>query len=332
MDNFVSPSHLNRAVGKANDSKVHAGAAGGERPQESYFREHNKYQPGDFPTAERIVDFAVNILKEFQLMERFFYRIPAWNGEFRNIGSGWEEYQNLVRFATFIEESRSFDAITLYDPSRNIRVLLPIGGGPSFYRLGNAADWVPLYNVDRMQPNFTQANLTLLQQDCQNARDKLDKTIARLAQSIIVPTAALNDMRMKVRRIFHINMVDPDPADVPSEALQFANLLAEFKKLRSSGFGQDPPFVFEPNHTGSFQAWVDGVDDPKVHISPNYFYMDRDTLVFVLIHERAHTVLRLPGHPGGIPGVPSDGVPLMTRDEAIKNVYCYEGLTAALQN
>jgi LGFP repeat len=111
---------------------------------------------------------------------------------------------------------------------------------------------------------------------------------------------------------------------------RYANLVADYTKLRDPGFLQDPPFVFEPDHTGSNQAWVVGIDNPTIHISPDYFYLDRDQLVPTLIHERAHTVLRLPRPPGGIPGVPADGVASMTRDEAIRNAYCYEGLVAAL--
>jgi hypothetical protein len=262
-------------------------------------------------------------------MERYFYRIPQWNGEFRHISTGWEEYQNLIRFAGFVEESRAFDSITLFDAGRDLRVLLPLGGGQSFYRIGSAG-WIPLYMVDRMQPNFTPANLTLLAQDCQTARTRLNTTISRMSESIIVPTAALAEMHAAVLRIFHINLVNPNPGDVPAEAFAFANLLGNFKTLRSAGFDHDPTFVFEPNYTGSNQAWVVGVDAPEVHISPNYFYMDRDQLMLTLIHERAHTVLRLPGHPGGILAVPSQGSQTMTPDEAIQNAYCYEGLVAAL--
>jgi hypothetical protein len=262
-------------------------------------------------------------------MERYFYKIPQWNGEFRNIGSGWEEYQNLVRKFRFIEEGRAFDGIILFDSSRDIRVLLPIGSLQSYFRVGSA-DWNSLYLVDRMEPNFTQANLTLLAQDCQTARARLDTTISRLSESVIVPTPALTQMRAAVLRVFHINLVNPNPGDVPAEAFAFGELLENYKKLRSPGFDQDPSFVFEPHYTGSNQAWVEGIDNPAVHISPNYFYMDRDQLPLTLIHERAHTVLRLPGHPGGIPAVPSAGVPTMTRDEAMRNVYCYEGLVAAL--
>ena len=33
-------------------------------------------------------------------MERYMYRVPAWNGEFRHVAGGWEEYQNLVKVFT----------------------------------------------------------------------------------------------------------------------------------------------------------------------------------------------------------------------------------------
>lgn len=48
-------------------------------------------------------------------------------------------------------------------------------------------------------------------------------------------------------------------------------------------------------------------------------------------HERAHTVLQLQGHLGGAPGIPADGDPSMTRDEAMANADCQEGLVAALR-
>ena len=74
-------------------------------------------------------------------VERYMYRAPDWNREFRHVATGWEEYQNLARKFTFIEESRTFDSITLLDSTRNIRVLLPIGRGQVFFRLGPATTW-----------------------------------------------------------------------------------------------------------------------------------------------------------------------------------------------
>lgn len=268
-------------------------------------------------------------------MERYFYRIPAWHGEFRAITApNWEEYQNGVRVFTFIEESRNFDSITLLDQSRQIRVLLPIGGGQSFFRIGNTPSWTPLYNVDRIERTFTQQQQNILKTDSQGARDRLDRVLSRLTESIIMPTPQLEDMRRKVRNIFHINLIDPDPADVPEEAFRFAELVANFKTLRTSGFDLDPTFLFEPDYTGPLVAWVVGVDDPTIHVAPSHFYMDRENLIITLIHERTHTVLRLPGHPGGftIPNNPADGDPNMSRDDAIRNAYCYEWLTAALQH
>jgi hypothetical protein len=267
-------------------------------------------------------------------MERYTYRAPAWNGEFRHVATGWEEYQNLVRMFTFTEESRAFDSITLLDGTRNIRVLLPIGGGQVFFRQGNATTWTPLANttVDRIEPTFTPAQRAVLQQDCQQARQRLNRAITRLTEAAITPTAAVADMRQKVRNIFHIDM-DAAPPDIFTEAFHFTALVANFQTLRTTGFDQDPPFVLEPDFTGTNVAWVVGIDDPVVHISPNHFYMDRENLILTLVHERAHTVLRLNGHPGGIHVIanPADGVPTMTRDDALQNAYCYEWLTAALQ-
>jgi len=174
-------------------------------------------------------------------MERYFYRIPAWNGEFRKPGATWEEYQNQVRQFSFIEESRSPGWITLLDSSRGIRVLLPISGGQSFFRQGNDGGWNQLYNVDRIESRFTPAQLNILTQDCQTARDRLDRALSRIAERVIMPTPRLQDMQLKVRNIFHINLINPNPADLPTEAFFFANLLSDFKTLRSVGFDQDPP-------------------------------------------------------------------------------------------
>lgn len=262
------------------------------------------------------------------------YRAPMHNGEFRNVTTGWEEYQNLVRAFTFTEESRAADFITLFDRSRDIRVRLPVAGGQVFFRLGAMPTWTPLADtsVDRIERTFTSAQQTILHQDCEQARQRLDRALVRLAETAIMPTATVTDMRRKVRNVFHIDM-DAAPPDILTEALHFGSLVANFQTLRSSGFNQDPPFLFEPDYTGSLQAWVIGIDDPKVHISPNHFYMDRENLILTLIHERAHTVLRLNGHPGGVHVIndPADGVPTMTRDDAMLNAYCYEWLTAALQ-
>lgn len=268
-------------------------------------------------------------------MERYMYRAPDWNGEFRQVANGWEEYQNLVRRFTFTEESRAADWITLFDSSRGIRVRLPIAGGQVFFRLGAAATWTPLINtsVDRIGRTFTDRQRAVLRQDCERARQMLNRVNRRLDEEIIMPTPVVADTHRKVRNVFHIDL-DAALPDIPAETIIFGGtLVPNFRKLRSTGFDVDPPFVFEPDYTGSLVAWVVGIDNPNVHISPNHFYMDREGLILTLVHERAHTVLRLNGHPGGIQIInnPADGVPSMTRDDALKNAYCYEWLTAALQ-
>ncbi len=126
-------------------------------------------------------------------------------------------------------------------------------------------------------------------------------------------------MRRKVRNIFHIDM-DATLPEILTETIHFETLVINFRVLRSTGFTHDPPFVFEPDYTGTLVAWVVGIDDPRVHISPNHFYMDRESLILTLVNERAHTVLKLNGHPGGIHVVnnPANGVPTMGRDDALK--------------
>jgi hypothetical protein len=47
-------------------------------------------------------------------VERYMYRAPDGNGEFRRVATEWEEYQNLVRKFAFLAESRAFDSITLF--------------------------------------------------------------------------------------------------------------------------------------------------------------------------------------------------------------------------
>ena len=77
-------------------------------------------------------------------MERYMYRAPGWNGEFRRVANGWEEYQNMVRAFTFSEEARAADSITLFDATRDLRVRLPTAGGQVLVLLAGATVWRPL--------------------------------------------------------------------------------------------------------------------------------------------------------------------------------------------
>jgi hypothetical protein len=44
------------------------------------------------------------------------------------------------------------------------------------------------------------------------------------------------------------------------KAFHFATLVGNFQTLRSTGFDHDPPFVLEPDFTGTNVAWVVGID------------------------------------------------------------------------
>ena len=192
-------------------------------------------------------------------------------------------------------------SITLFDSTRNIRVRLPIDGGQVFFRQGAVTTWTRLVNtsVDRIERTFSDKQRATLRQDREQARQMLNRVNRRLDEAVIMPTSVVDDMRRKVRNIFHINL-DATLPDVLTESIHFGGtLVPNFRALRSAGFNNDPPFVFEPDYIGTLVAWVVGIDNPNVHISPNHFYMDREGLILTLVHERAHTVLRLNGHPGG---------------------------------
>lgn len=264
------------------------------------------------------------------MLERYMYRVPDRNGEFRRVGTAWQEFQNLVLTFNFVEESRTAATITLHDASRGIRVLLPVAGGTAFFRRDGDPSLNPLFNVDRIERTFTAAQRATLANDSAQARTMLDRVLTRMTEAVIVPTPSLLAMRQAVTNIFHIDLMNQFPG--PVEAFQFTSLVANFRTLRTTGFNADPTFVFEPDDTRTNVAFVNGVDDPTVHIAPHHFYMDREGVIVTLIHERAHTVLRLNGHPGGIHVLPDPalGVAGMTHDEAMHNAFCYEWLTLAM--
>lgn len=269
-------------------------------------------------------------------MERYFFRNgPDWVGEFRSVSAtNWEEFKNEVRFASFVMTTRTADWITLHDASRNMFVSLPTTSGTSHWQFGGEATWRVLYQVERIERQFTAAQKATLNGDIAQARAMLDRAISRVVETAIFPTASVQQMRIFVRNIFKINVIDPgNPID---QGFQFANLAANLKLLRDNGFANGfPATVFEPDSTQLFAAWVVGTNDPTVHVHPKYFFLDTsDNRAITLVHERAHTVLQINGHPpdtGFIPINPGDGDPQMSAADAIRNAYCYEWLVAALK-
>lgn len=271
-------------------------------------------------------------------MERYYFRNgPDWVGEFRSSTPGaWEEFRNEVVWAHFVETSRTAAQIGLFDATRSLEVSLPTASGTSCWRVTGTPQWTQLYQVDQIGRTFTPAQVALVDADVAQARTMLDRAITRILQVAVFPDAQLLAMRRAARNIFKINVIDPPPEDALTQGFAFTNLAANMKQLRDQGFDAGfPTRVFEPDSTSLNAAWVIGTTDPVVHIHPKYFYLDsQGNRSLTLIHERAHTVLRLNGHPPGngfIPVNPADGDPAMTADDAIHNPYCYEWLVQALQ-
>lgn len=180
----------------------------------------------------------------------------------------------------------------------------------------------------------TQQSNTI-REDLKRAKHMLDVVLKRLGTSSILSSSVDLDTKQKVKRIFHINMLASDYADMPGESFKYTDLLAKYKQLRDS---LDKQFPIRCESAGLYAAWVSpDTTDETVHFTPLHFQQTvADERAVTVIHERAHTVLKLPGnpHPGTaaimINTAPDDENDL-TYDNAIRNAYCYEWLTHALQ-
>jgi hypothetical protein len=140
-------------------------------------------------------------------------------------------------------------------------------------------------------------------------------------------------MKQKVRNVFNIDLVSPINADTPTQAFRFAALVEAYRTLRTS-LDQPIPKVCEGDILlGAFVST--DCNDPTIHFTELHWTLSVDSRAVTIIHERAHTVLCLQGHPG------TDGVMLigilphqganLSYDDASRNPYCYEWLTFALQ-
>ena len=143
--------------------------------------------------------------------------------------------------------------------------------------------------------------------------------------------------------------VDVRPGDPISAALQNTLLTMVQSNLATirAGLQQDVPFVFEGDNL--IEAWVVG-QDPTIHVSAGFFdssYKTPLTRAATVLHERAHTVLRAPGHPGIADGSGTatlvglapheDKRPWYTNpnrffEDALRNPYNYEWLCVHLDD
>jgi hypothetical protein len=201
---------------------------------------------------------------------------------------------------------------------------------------------------------FTQDQIDTIQADVARAKDFLNTTIDMLALVPFLKKDPPDIKAIALKNIFHTDFtLDANSsAAVVSAAFNAVNLLILTRSLQGVRKSLDQLFtkVFHPPgsappapNVGFFAAWVDTATfEPTMHISHHYFnpvfVPNGDDRSRTIIHERAHTILRLAGHPGtgdsGFPdGKPHNGSKLIKSfDIAQRNAYAYEWLIECFQS
>lgn len=193
---------------------------------------------------------------------------------------------------------------------------------------------------------FTAEQVKVLESAILDARAICDNaiTLVGLAPFLKEP-ASVNEPRNVVTSLRHNFDIDVKRED-PAAAFNAVQLMILQKRLTQLklGLAQDVPYVFEPL-PGFPEAWVVGVDDPTVHIKPFFFddsFKTPLSRAATILHERAHTILKAPGHPGIGGGLATlvmepheDKRPMFSRrdnffEDAINNPYNFEWLCASI--
>lgn len=167
--------------------------------------------------------------------------------------------------------------------------------------------------------------------DITRAKEFIENVLSMLSLAPFVPNIGTT-----LNNVFKIDVTSSDnPIATAFNTVQLQVLRVNYTKLRAS-LEQAFPKVCEANE-GIFAAFVSNDHrDETMHFSPRYFTdpsMFDMTRAATIIHERAHTVLNLSGHPGtgDAPFVkPHQGSPNTSQDQAMRNAYCYEWLSEAL--
>jgi len=143
----------------------------------------------------------------------------------------------------------------------------------------------------------------------------------------------IDKVRKAVKNIFGILLdADMQPMD-DSDEKNLAKLRENVQKVRLS-FNLPFPKVYQ-DHDSMLAAWVsNNFGDPTVNFSPMYFdKLSSLEQAVTLVHERAHTILKISGHPGTgdspVCIVPHEGKKLGFA-VASRNAYCYEWLAISL--
>ena len=186
--------------------------------------------------------------------------------------------------------------------------------------------------------SFTGCDATQMRtitDDIERAKQFLDNVLSMLPLAPFLPKIG-----QVVKNVFLIDVMSfGNPVASAFASVELLILRSSYAKLRAS-LEQSFPKVCETQE-GLFAAFVsDDHTDPTMHFRPRYFDPNEPSMfdmtrAATIIHERAHTILNLVGHPGtgdGPIAKPHIGMPSppMTHDLAMKNAYCYEWLAEAL--
>lgn len=192
---------------------------------------------------------------------------------------------------------------------------------------------------------FTPEQVKLLQRAIEDAR-----TICQTAIGLVsIAFAAKEPSRTvtSLRHNFDIDIKAENPIAFAFQSTMLTMLQGSLAKLRA-GLQVDVPYVYEPT-PGFPEAWVVGIEDPTVHVKPFFFDDNFKTPLSraaTILHERAHTILKAPGHPGIGDGgglstlvvdADEDKRPLYSNrarffDDAMRNAYNYEWLCVSLDS
>lgn len=192
---------------------------------------------------------------------------------------------------------------------------------------------------------FTPEQVKVLQKAIDDARTICQNAIGlvSIAFAMKEPSKAVTSLRNN----FDIDIKTDNPIGFAFQSTMLTMLQGKLAQLRA-GLQQDVPFVFEPT-PGFPEAWVVGIEDPKVHVKPFFFddgFKTPLSRAATILHERAHTVLKAPGHPGIGDGgglatlvvdADEDKRPLYANrarffEDALRNAYNYEWLCVSLDS
>lgn len=179
---------------------------------------------------------------------------------------------------------------------------------------------------DGLSPRYLGCNAQrrrVIDRDIINAQKWLDVVIQRLGGPME------NDLRRKVRNVFHIDVDDH------TQSPRFAQLRQRFRRLRES---MDEAFPLQCESSASlFAAYVDLSDATgTMHFPPGHFRQSENERIETVIHERSHTVFNI-SHAGMSGagqidlGQNPDDDNGFTHEQAMANAYCYGWLATSLQ-